>query len=136
MSDFIILQAEQSDKDPFIIKFFCTDHGTGGDEYYIGNIMGNPYTNEAFNRRLQRIRGRLDMKNMQHYGAWSRVNLKEIRKQDDEEKYKRKLGKVMREYERRKREISLSLFHETQMNTLEADLKVTIETLKKQYNQV
>jgi hypothetical protein len=136
--DFVIVREVVEVESPFVITFhalsICDRKDNHGD-YYIGCIVGDPYHDAAFNLRMQRIRGRLDCKNMAYHNGWSRINLKAVRRKSQEEKYRAKCTKLKNEYERRRANIlsASNLFAGDELAALDKDYAVTLVKVKEMY---
>ena len=135
MVNFIIIAPPIGDPiNDFIFFFEARGQGDYGIAPMLGTLRGNPYTVPVFKKKLERWRGRLLLAGVDFTSWVARPNLKEVRRMDNEEKYRRKVGKVMRAYEHRKRELqATSLFADQQIAELDADLQRTIKVARATY---
>lgn len=137
---FVIIHRDVADPsdNPLRFSFYCfpardTNRITNYDGYYIGCMVGDPYNDDKFKRKLECFRAILHLKGLHFREHVGRDNIKEYRKMSNEQKYRRKLTKVTNEYERRKKIASASLFNEQALLELQEDYKRTIEVLRERY---
>lgn len=94
---------------------------------YVGNI-----NNPDFANKINRVRGRLWLKNVNYSEAPSALVVKEIKRMNDVERYNRKMSRVFNEFWRRI-DLCTGLFREDQIKDLSERYKQTVVTLKKRY---
>lgn len=105
----------------------------------LGSITGSVNC-PVFSMRLRSLRNKLDTlfdgRVTQRAGVLHEV-VKQRRRLDDDERYSRKMGMVMNEYNRRRQQIadSADLFKEDLYRELEKQRKETVKKLKEIYNQ-
>ncbi len=137
--DFIICEKVKYVSDnPFVFHFSgrkITERDKEGDAYFLGTLVGDPYQDDEFRRRLDRVSGRLRLKNIDFTTSVSRVKINEVRRMDDYQKYNRKMGMVRREYLKRKEAALKTLFSGDAIRLLDEDYERTIKVLKERYNQ-
>lgn len=137
--DFVIVEKTPYVSDnPFVFHFSgrrITERDKEGDAYFLGTLVGDPYQDEEFRRRLDRVSGRLRLKNIDFTTSVSRVSIKQVRRMDNDEKYKRKWGMVHREYLKRKEAALKTLFSGDAIRLLDEDYERTMQVLKERYNQ-
>lgn len=138
--DFVIVEPERVQVDnPFVVGFLALGVGESRpdmDAYYLGSLVGDPYNDDEFKLRLQRVRGRLNVKNMVFTNSFSRIDVKKHRQMSDDEKYQRKITRVNNEYQRQRTKIiGANLFATEELGALEVKYKRTLNAIKKQYNQ-
>jgi hypothetical protein len=135
MCDFMIaLPMLHDPMNDFIIFFWAKGQLEYGVAPGLGTLRGNFYTDPTFKRKLEIWRGKLLLAGVDYSESVARPHLKEIRRLTAEEKYNRKVGKMMRAYEERKRELRrTSLFADQQIAELDADLDRTLAVVRATY---
>jgi hypothetical protein len=135
---FIIVEPAPSDWSSFfVITFYACEQGLQKEpgDYYIGSIFGDPYNNISFRKKLERIRAKCAMSGITFYNSWGRVNIKAVRRQSDDEKYKRKRSKLINEYNRRVEAAKQSLYYHDELLKLNNQLNEALKVIAERYNQ-
>jgi hypothetical protein len=136
-TDFVIVpeQVVELDDMPFVIRYIASIHGTCGDDYYLGAIVGNPHKDMNFRKRKERIDARLMLNNVTFHCVWSRVNQKAQTKRTDMQKYSAKKTKLTNEYNKRKEAIMQSgdIFSASLLAELEKSFNEAINILNAKF---
>lgn len=102
-------------------------------DYYIGCLVGDPYKDDTFRKKLERVRAIMHLRGLLHVQEVCRLNLKKVQRMGNEQKYQRKLTRVRNEYGRRRNLLSGTLFAAERIAELEADYQKTVIVLKQRY---
>lgn len=124
---------------PFVISFYgysaadsnkihnrCTD-------YFIGSIVGDPYNDAAFKKKLEYIRAYLDLKGVVYTNTWSRMSISKAKRLDNEQKYKRSISKLTNSYNRKLALAMGSLFADAKVKELDAEYHDALIKIKNRY---
>lgn len=132
--DFIVIDKPQIEaKDLFEITIYAGSHGDYSTP--LGSLIGSPQLDVQFNQKLQRIHGKLNLKNLNWFQSWSRLNLKEYKTFTTEQKFRRACSK---NYNLRNAKIlhtisTGSLFTQDEIQKINQEYLQAIETLRKRY---
>lgn len=96
--------------------------------YYEGNI-----NDPEFLAKLERVRGRLKLRNVNYNELPGYYTVKEVKRMNDLERYNRKMSKVFAEFWRRVDQCN-GLFREQEIKLLADKYKNTVAEMKKRYN--
>lgn len=132
---FIIIKELPEVINPFVIQFFATKVGCHRMEpYYIGSLVGDPFQDTSFAKKLERIRGKLEAMNFVYHNVWHRQDLRKPRRLDDISKYRRKMSRIRNEYNRKVEEAQKTLFSDERLKELQRQLAHTEQVIRERYN--